>query len=199
MMYVLVFVTRYLALFSPPYLYLIVMKVFFISSSMYIIYLMKFKYRPRVEVDIDSIRVDYILGACAVLALLFNYKFTPLEIAWSFSVFLESVAILPQMFLLQRLGEAETLTTHYIFALGIYRVLYIVNWVWRYVRRPDHSLITEPKHHFDYITFLAGIVQAGLYADFFYSRCCVLTQSTTTRCSTARNSSCLRSTLCTFT
>ena len=31
------------------------------------------------------------------------------------------------------------------------------------------SLIFEPKHHFDYITFLAGLVQTGLYADFFYS------------------------------
>lgn len=84
-------------------------------------------------------RLDYLVGACAVLSLLFNYKFTPLEIAWSFSIFLESVAILPQMFLLQRLGEAETITTHYIFALGAYRALYIINWVYRYVF-PGYSL-----------------------------------------------------------
>lgn len=76
-------------------------------------------------------QLKYLLGPCALLALLFNYKFTPLEILWSFSVFLESVAILPQMFLLQRLGEAETITTHYIFALGMYRMLYLFNWVYR--------------------------------------------------------------------
>ncbi|WFD41043.1 endoplasmic reticulum retention protein [Malassezia japonica] len=161
LLYVAVFVTRYLALFSPPRLYLIVMKIFFISSSLYVVYLMKVKFKSRVEVDIDTVRLDYLVGACAVLSLLFNYKFTPLEIAWSFSIFLESVAILPQMFLLQRLGEAETITTHYIFALGAYRALYIINWL-------TASLIFEPKHHFDYITFLAGLVQTGLYADFFY-------------------------------
>jgi hypothetical protein len=56
---------------------------------------------------------------------------TPLEILWAFSIYLESVAILPQLFMLQRTGEAETITTHYLFALGAYRAFYIPNWIWR--------------------------------------------------------------------
>jgi len=55
---------------------------------------------------------------------------------WSFSIFLEAVAILPQLFLLQRTGEAETITTHYLAALGAYRAFYIPNWIYRYVWRP---------------------------------------------------------------
>jgi hypothetical protein len=55
-----------------------------------------------------------------------------MEIMWSFSIFLESVAILPQLFMLQRTGEAETITTHYLAALGAYRALYIPNWIYRY-------------------------------------------------------------------
>lgn len=151
------------------------------------------------ELDIDSIRVEYLLGGSAVLALLFNYKFTPLEILWSFSIFLESVAILPQMFLLQRLGEAETITSHYIFALGAYRALYLFNWVYRCVFACSRSLIFEPKHHFDYITFLAGLVQTGLYADFFYSTSravASLTQSTMKRSCTGKSLSCLRRAPC---
>lgn len=31
------------------------------------------------------------------------------------------------------------------------------------------SLIFESDHHFEIIAFLAGLVQTGLYADFFYS------------------------------
>ena len=73
------------------------------------------------------------MGIPAILALLFNYEFTIAEVLWSFSIFLEAVAILPQMFLLQRIGEAETITTHYIFALGAYRALYLLNWIYRYV------------------------------------------------------------------
>ena len=45
---------------------------------------------------------------------------------------MESVAILPQLFMLQKRGEAETITAHYLFFLGSYRGLYIINWVYRY-------------------------------------------------------------------
>ena len=86
---------------------------------------------------------------------------------WAFSIWLESVAILPQLFMLQRTGEAETITTHYLFALGIYRALYIPNWIWRY--------FTESW--FDTIPVIAGVIQTVLYADFFwiyYTKCVAL-------------------------
>ena len=78
---------------------------------------------------------------------------------WAFSIWLESVAILPQLFMLQRTGEAETITTHYLFALGLYRALYIPNWIWRY--------FTE-NGHFDVIAVVAGLIQTVLYSDFFW-------------------------------
>lgn len=56
-----------------------------------------------------------------------------MEILWAFSIYLEAVGILPQLFMLQRTGEAENITTHYLFALGAYRALYIPNWVYRCV------------------------------------------------------------------
>lgn len=77
---------------------------------------------------------------------------------WAFSLWLESVAILPQLFMLQRTGEAETITTHYLFALGAYRALYIPNWIYRYFI----GEYVEP------IAVVAGIVQTVLYSDFFY-------------------------------
>lgn len=147
LLYFIVFVTRYIDLFQPLNAYLILMKIFFITSTGYILYLIKVQYRyayithayrTRHEADIDSIRLEWLLGGPAILALLFHYKFTFKEILWAYSIFLEAVAILPQMFLLQRLGEAETITTHYIFALGAYRALYILNWLYRYVFRYGH-------------------------------------------------------------
>ena len=127
-----VFVTRYLDLFySWVSLYNFLMKVFFISSSVYILYLMKFRFRPTQDPSIDTFRVEYLLGPSFILSLIFNYKFTLTEVLWSFSIFLEAVAILPQLFMLQRTGEAETITTHYLAALGAYRALYIPNWIYR--------------------------------------------------------------------
>jgi ER lumen protein retaining receptor len=90
-------------------------------------------FSPTHDPSIDTFRVEYLVGPSFILGLLFNYKFTFLEIMWSFSIFLESVAILPQLFMLQRTGEAETITTHYLAALGAYRALYIPNWIYRYV------------------------------------------------------------------
>lgn len=113
---------------------------------------------PTQDPSLDTFRVEYLVGPCAVLALIFNYAFTPSEILWSFSIFLEAVAILPQLFILQRTGEAETITTHYLAALGAYRALYIPNWIYRYFS----------EGQVDPIAIVAGLVQTGLYLDFFY-------------------------------
>ena len=87
--------------------------------------------RPTNDPSIDTFRIEFLLGPATVLALIFNYKFTILEVLWSFSIYLEAVAILPQLFMLQRTGEAESITTHYLAALGAYRALYIPNWIYR--------------------------------------------------------------------
>lgn len=80
----------------------------------------------------DNFRIELLIVPCAILAVLVNAQFTLLEVLWTFSIYLEAVAILPQLFMLQRRGEAETITAHYLFALGLYRGLYIVNWIYRY-------------------------------------------------------------------
>jgi len=122
-LYALVYITRYLDLFTTYVsLYNSLMKIFFIGSSVYIVHIMAFKYRKSIKEDIDTFPVRYLVGGSFLLSLIFTHKYSFGEILWSFSLWLESVAILPQLFILQRTGEAENITTHYIFALGIYRV-----------------------------------------------------------------------------
>jgi hypothetical protein len=36
-----------------------------------------------------------------------------------------------QLFMVSKTGEAESITSHYLFALGSYRGLYILNWIYR--------------------------------------------------------------------
>ena len=67
--------------------------------------------------------------------------------------------------MLQRTGEAETITTHYLFALGAYRALYIPNWIYRYFTEDtvDVSIFSEVHVRFlmhqQAIAIVAGIVQ----------------------------------------
>ncbi|KGQ10109.1 ER lumen protein retaining receptor [Beauveria bassiana D1-5] len=151
---------RLIDLFSTNSLYNFVFKILFIGSQGYIIYLMTNAYKPTNDPNVDTFRVQYLLGAAAVLAVVFPVRYTVMEILWAFSIWLESVAILPQLFMLQRTGEAETITTHYLFALGSYRALYIPNWIYRY--------LAEPNHKPDWIAIAAGLIQTVLYSDFFY-------------------------------
>merc|ERR1712146_33631 len=102
--------------------------------------------------------MEAVLIPCFLIALYFNYHGDFLEIMWAFSIYLEAFAILPQLFLVQKTGEAENITSHYLFALGSYRALYILNWIYRYY--------TEGV--FDKFAVFAGIVQTILYCDFFY-------------------------------
>ncbi|RAO70676.1 uncharacterized protein BHQ10_006688 [Talaromyces amestolkiae] len=139
-------------------LYNTVFKILFIGSSTYTIYLMLNDYKPTQDPNTDTFKVEYLLGFSALLAILFPQQYTISEILWTFSIWLESVAILPQLFMLQRTGEADTITTHYLFALGIYRALYIPNWIYRFFF----------EGFFHAIPVLAGIIQTVLYSDFFY-------------------------------
>lgn len=146
------------------------MKILFIASSCATVYLIFRKFRSTYNGHHDTFRLEFVLIPSMVLALIFHYSFTPLEVCllshvhsshqvlWSFSIFLESVAIMPQLFLVSKTGEAETITSHYLFALGSYRALYIVNWIYRYYT----------EGHIDYIAVVAGVVQTVLYCDFFY-------------------------------
>jgi len=159
-LYLIVYITRYIDIFwtFTDSAYNTIYKILFLASSGYTIYLMTTAYKPTHDPNLDTFRVQYILGFSLVLAILLPYKWTLPEMLWAFSIWLESVAILPQLFLLQRTGEAETITTHYLFALGMYRALYIPNWLWRYFA----------EGHFDWISVVAGLVQTALYSDFFW-------------------------------
>ncbi|GAM82580.1 hypothetical protein ANO11243_005620 [Dothideomycetidae sp. 11243] len=160
-LYLMVYVTRYLdLLWTDPTasLYNTMFKIAYIGSSGYTIFLMLNDYKPTHDPNLDTFKVQYLLAGSAVMAILFPYKYAFGEILWAFSIWLESVAILPQLFMLQRTGEAETITTHYLFALGAYRALYIPNWLYRWFA----------EGYFDPIAVIAGIVQTVLYSDFFY-------------------------------
>lgn len=132
---------------------------------------MYFKFKATYDSNHDTFRLEFLVIPSAILALIFNHRFSVFEVSrlndhlklilkilWTFSIYLESVAILPQLFLISKTGEAETITSHYLFALGSYRALYILNWIYRYAF----------EGYFDYIAVVAGVVQTLLYLDFFY-------------------------------
>uniref|UniRef100_A0A3P9MME0 ER lumen protein-retaining receptor n=1 Tax=Oryzias latipes TaxID=8090 RepID=A0A3P9MME0_ORYLA len=159
LLFALVFTTRYLDLLTSFIsLYNTTMKVIYIGCAYATVYLIYVKFKATYDGNHDTFRVEFLVVPVGGLAFLVNHDFSPLEILWTFSIYLESVAILPQLFMISKTGEAETITTHYLFFLGLYRALYLFNWIWRFYF----------EGFFDMIAIVAGVVQTILYCDFFY-------------------------------
>ncbi|GAB2221799.1 hypothetical protein Drorol1_Dr00012987 [Drosera rotundifolia] len=161
-LYVIVFATRYIDLFTRYIsLYNTLMKLVFLGSSLAIVWYMRYHkvVKQTYNKEEDTFRHYFLVLPCFVLALLIHNSFNVVEVLWTFSLYLEAVAILPQLVLLQRSRNIDNLTGNYVFFLGAYRALYVCNWVYRYFFE-DHKV--------RWITWVSGLVQTALYADFFY-------------------------------
>lgn len=161
-MYFMVFSFRYLDLFwSYISIYNTVMKLTFITTTSYLVYLMRHK--PPVantyERSSDSFKYEvYLIGPCILLGILFTDEYTITDILWTTSIWLESVTILPQLILLQQIREVENLTSDFVGAMGLYRFFYVLNWIYRYFA----------EDYVNVVGWLGGLVQTGLYCDFLF-------------------------------
>jgi ER lumen protein retaining receptor len=135
------------------------MKLIFLAATYGTIYMIVKKYKKSYNRENDQMPLYYLIVPCLVLAFIFNKKFTLWEIMWAFSIYLEAVAIFPQLVMLQTTGDVDTITYDYMFTLGGYRALYLINWIYRLATEPEYS---------EWIVWIAGLVQTGLYCDFFY-------------------------------
>lgn len=174
-LFLVVFVARYLDLFTNFIsLYNSVMKMVYIGCSAYIVYLFRYKepYKTTYEEAHDTyLHVKYAIVPAAVLGLVVHEGYSHwhgftlgsishfmFEQIWAFSIYLECIAILPQLILLQRHRCVENLTSWYMFSLGAYRGFYILNWIYRWAH----------NEHISAVAFIAGLIQTAFYVDFFY-------------------------------
>ncbi|KAF2720904.1 hypothetical protein K431DRAFT_303955 [Polychaeton citri CBS 116435] len=163
LLYVLVFITRYLDLLSPrawANAYLVFYKLLYFTTSFYVIYIMMRVYpRTREKEQAWKLAIWSLIG-CTLLAPLVMLSMTStwsfMELFWDFSQILESVCILPQLLLLRQTSVPTVIDSYYLLTLGIYRMIYIIHWIWGYAT--GSPPIT--------VSVVFGIVQTALYADF---------------------------------
>lgn len=79
-----------------------------------------------------------------------------LQFSWTFSIILESTAVLPQLLLLRQTTVPTVIDSFYLATLGSYRAFYIVNWIVRGAKGKPN----EP------ISIIFGCIQTALYIDF---------------------------------
>ena len=173
-LYLLVSVTRYTDLLTTFYgFYNSFFKVFYIAAYSTTVCIIRRS--EQISASYDRMQDNFpswkcLVLPCAVLATLTHLisgegsGVDPLrniqELLWMFSIYLESVAILPQLSLLRRYRVVENLTANYVFFMGLYRALYIANWVYRAYHQRGY------RHH--YVVYACGVLQTLLFVDFFY-------------------------------
>jgi ER lumen protein retaining receptor len=140
-LFLTVFCTRYLDLLVYYVsFYNECMKILFIATTGATVFLMSSKLTASYDKADDDMDVRFLIGPCFLLALIWNenhsHDFFSLHsvrlVLWAFSQFLEAVAILPQLKMISKpKGNIVNLTYLYIFCMGLYRGLYILNWIYK--------------------------------------------------------------------
>jgi ER lumen protein retaining receptor len=114
----------------------------------------------------------YLIVPCVVMAILFhpslNKEFLS-DTCWTLSMYLEAVAMIPQIYMFQTAasadgGHVEPLIGHTIFALGFARIFELFFWVGSFKELSDHSGGRLPG----YIVLLSQLGHMVVMADFFY-------------------------------
>jgi hypothetical protein len=80
------------------------------------------------------------------------------QIAWAFSQYLESLAIIPQLHLISKAGRAQKVVSYYIFGLTAYRTFYVMNWAYRY----------SDEDCCDLVFIVPALLQILIYCDYFF-------------------------------
>eukprot|EP00768_Dysnectes_brevis_P004193 gnl/Dysnectes_brevis/2993_a3691_1344.p1 GENE.gnl/Dysnectes_brevis/2993_a3691_1344~~gnl/Dysnectes_brevis/2993_a3691_1344.p1 ORF type:complete len:239 (-),score=46.72 gnl/Dysnectes_brevis/2993_a3691_1344:44-760(-) len=160
LLYIIVYITRYLDLFwNFKSLYNYLFKLFYIITSVYVLYLITNRYKDSYVEAKDRTPVLYLIGPAFGLSLIFARPWTPFEIIWTFSLFLEAVAMVPQFHMLYISKITENFSGDYIAALGAYRFFYILNWLYRRFV-DDHSM--------PFVVWVSGIIQTVMYVEFLF-------------------------------
>jgi len=132
-LYLLVFLSGFTDVFNHFVSYYnTILKIIYPIICGCTIVLMLMPYRETYQKSQDTFKLKFLLPIIFGLALIFNYEFAAQELLWTFSIYLEAVAMLPQMFMIFRLGKADRFTLLYMLMVALYRLFYIFNWIYRY-------------------------------------------------------------------
>jgi len=183
-LYLLVFLSRYLDIFwNTAYTYNTMFKVFFLlitPSLCILLYLARPAnggrgWRSTYQDDKDtfvasfvvlpSLMLAYVATSSTALSGDWGWHYALVAVLWSFSIFLEAFAMLPQYILFYRLRRrAGCLSFMVVALLGGYRMLYMISWIMKFVWagayfNQDHV-----------VSFIGGIGNMVFYIDFLLQR-----------------------------
>jgi hypothetical protein len=153
---------------SGDWLYQVVEALTFCLAGS-IVYMCRFRHAKTQASENDTLNHLWLIGPCAVMALIFHptlNSFLPSDMAWAFALYLESVAVLPQLFMFQKEGQAQPFTAHFLFAQAASKLISFIFWF------SSYSELSNPDHHVKAFVgnwvMAMQLIQLLIMGDFIY-------------------------------
>jgi len=140
---------------------------FCLSGS--IVYCCRVRFAKTYDPTSDTLNHLWLILPALVISLIFHpnlNNFLPSDIAWAFALYLESVTVLPQLFMFMKEGQAEPFTSHFLASQALSKLISFIFWA------SSFSELSNPNH---YIKSFVGhwvvamqLVQLVVMGDFIY-------------------------------
>nr|GMC85349.1 putative ER lumen protein-retaining receptor C28H8.4 [Ipomoea batatas] len=142
-----------------------------LATTLWVIYMIRFNLKSTYMEDKDNFALYYVVVPCAVLALLIHPTTSHHlvnKVFWAFCVYMEAVAVLPQLRVMQNTKIIEPFTSHYVFALGVARFLSCAHWVLQVLDSSGDLLVALGHGLWPPMVLISEVVQTFILADFCY-------------------------------
>merc|ERR550514_1408881 len=123
-------------------------------------------HRHTYQKDHDTMDIKPLLFGCAVLAVVVHpdlNEFPLFDILWATSLYIDVVAMAPQLWMMSKSGGAEAVTSHYVAAIAASRAVNLIFWYYGY-----EELAPEDggANIAGYAIIVAHVLQIALMGDF---------------------------------
>lgn len=153
-------------------------------------YIVTRKHRLTYEADLDSFDIKPVVVVCFFVAILVHPDLNDrilFDAIWATSLYIDVVAMMPQLWLMSKGGSVESLTGHYIAAVALSRGCSLCFWYYGYV---ELAPLDGGLNIAGGAIIVAHLLQAILFCDFMYfyirnwARACNTLCTTSERCNT---------------
>ena len=143
-------------------------------SSVFLLVLMKGKYQDTYDSHHDTLDYKYFVFPALALGFLVHTSLNKSlfsDVMWTFSMYLETVAIVPQLVLFHaKKGQIEKYTSHFVALQGLSRLCSLLFWYDTYQELNEeqdgsYSLFHE---YCGYFIILSQVAQLIIMCDYYY-------------------------------
>jgi len=139
-----------------------------------LVYMIAMRYKSSYNWDLDRVHcliliVPALLAAILIHPGLNNSYFG--DIMWTFSLYLESIAMFPQLYMFtKKNSEIETFTSHFVASQGFSRIFAFIFWLFSFTELNEYPGVGFSlfKGHVGYFVLLSQLLQVVLFSDFLY-------------------------------